>query len=398
MKKALPFLFLAIIFILIYVNRDSLFQKGDNDTYNLTINTKGLKRDILSVHLTYSDKGKKHVDSTEIINGIAQFNGKITEPLRAKLLLKLRSGNLDIDGKKQIPGFPEKPKNQFYFFLESGKFKMNITEPLIKSELTNSSAQNDFLKLNNYLEPLNNSKDSLYIKYIEYDKVKDTIGISNVTSGIIEIDTKTKAVYEKFILKNSNSKITGYVLNRYGRTGKKLKDVEALLQIIPESIKTSYSIQSLIETLTIKERTAIGSKATEFELTDISGKQINLSSYLGKYVLVDFWASWCGPCRREHPNLVNLYHKYKDSSFTILSVSLDKESDKQKWLNAVKKDGLLWNNVADLNGFEGPVAKLYGITSIPFNFLINPEGMIIGKNLRGKSIEELLKKHYNRYY
>ncbi len=370
-------------------------QKGSNDTFNLTVNTKDIKKEISSIQLIYMDKGKEYIDSTEIVNGIALFKGKITEAVRAKLILKPKNGDLDVDGKKQIPGFPEKPKNQFYFFLESGEFKMNINEPLIKSELANSSAQKDFLELNSELEPLNSRKDSLYIKYIEYDKVDDSIGINNVTSGIIEIDIEKKEVYRKFILEKPGSKITGYVLNRYGRTGKKLADVETLVKVIPTNIQSSYSVQSLIETLIIKERTAIGSKATDFTLTDISGKNISLSSYQGKYVLVDFWASWCGPCRTENPNLVDLYNKYNDDSFTVLSISLDKLSDKQKWLDAIEEDGLLWNNVSDLLGFESPVAKLYGVTSIPFNFLIDPDGIIIEKNLRGHRTEEKIKKHLN---
>jgi peroxiredoxin len=139
-----------------------------------------------------------------------------------------------------------------------------------------------------------------------------------------------------------------------------------------------------------QETSWVGKKAPEFSLPDVNGNQIKLSSFHGKYVLVDFWASWCSPCRRENPNVVKAWGKFKNKNFTILGVSLDRPGEKDKWLNAIKDDNLTWNHVSDLNYWNSEVVPLYKITGIPYNILIDPDGTIIGEKLFGDQLEEKL--------
>lgn len=138
----------------------------------------------------------------------------------------------------------------------------------------------------------------------------------------------------------------------------------------------------------------IGKKAPDFSLPDINGRQVKLSSFRGRYVLVDFWASWCGPCRNENPNVVNAYQRYKDKNFTVLGVSLDRPGAKEQWMKAIRDDKLDWTHVSDLQFWNSPVVPLYGLEGIPFNVLVDPDGKVVAEGLRGPDLaaklEELL--------
>lgn len=136
----------------------------------------------------------------------------------------------------------------------------------------------------------------------------------------------------------------------------------------------------------------VGKAAPDFALPDVNGNEIKLSSLKGKYVLVDFWASWCVPCRRENPNVVKAYQQFKDKNFTVLGVSLDRPGEKDAWLNAIKEDKLAWTHVSDLKFWESSVVPLYHIEGIPFNILVDPEGKIIAQGLRGPNLETKLKE------
>jgi peroxiredoxin len=134
----------------------------------------------------------------------------------------------------------------------------------------------------------------------------------------------------------------------------------------------------------------VGKEAPDFTMPDINGKEVKLSSFKGKYVLVDFWASWCPPCRSENPNLVKVYNQFKDKNFTVLGVSLDRPGQKDKWLKAISDDQLTWTNVSDLQDWHSAVVSLYGFDGIPFNILVDPQGKVIAEKLRGSLLEEKL--------
>ena len=151
--------------------------------------------------------------------------------------------------------------------------------------------------------------------------------------------------------------------------------------------------RQLVNKVNATKRIAIGAIAPGFVSTDTAGEKVDLKAYRGKYTFVEFWASWCPPCREESPTLVRLYNEYKDKGFTILSVSIDKNTT--QWKNAIRHDGYTWGNVCDLNGYGGPTAALYTVTAIPNSFLLDKNGRIIAKNLRGKVLESKLAELMN---
>ncbi|HUP13902.1 MAG TPA: TlpA disulfide reductase family protein, partial [Niastella sp.] len=158
--------------------------------------------------------------------------------------------------------------------------------------------------------------------------------------------------------------------------------------LLDRSLAQTQYVKLLNELPAKLRNTAIGAKAPDFTLPSPDGRPLKLSDHFGKYLLLDFWASWCGPCRRENPNIVRVFNKYKDKGFAVFAVSLD--SKKEPWIQAIQNDGLTWPQVSDLLFWDSGPAKLYGIRGIPGNVLIDPSGKIIARNVRGEELEKKL--------
>jgi thiol-disulfide isomerase/thioredoxin len=163
---------------------------------------------------------------------------------------------------------------------------------------------------------------------------------------------------------------------------------------IKDEFKDNAAVNQFKRQMTAIKPLSVGHAAPMFTANSIEGKPVSLASFKGKYVMIDFWASWCGPCRQENPNVVRLYNEYKSKGFNILGVSLDE--DKGDWQAAVAKDKLTWQQVSDLKKWDGATAKLYHIEAIPSNFILDPQGNIVAKNITGKNLEEFLNKTFNK--
>ncbi|GGZ51476.1 redoxin domain-containing protein [Mesonia mobilis] len=202
-----------------------------------------------------------------------------------------------------------------------------------------------------------------------------------------ELQENNTGKFQKMISENPQSLVSALILSDM-MNGKSLSNNEfkELFENLDEEVKNSEIGKQLNETIQKASATAVGSKAPEFSAPTPEGEQLALKDALGKITIVDFWASWCKPCRIENPNVVKLYNEYHDKGLNIIGVSLDKNGQKDKWLKAIEDDGLTWQHVSNLQYWQGPVAQLYNVRSIPATFILDENGVIIAKDLRGEAL------------
>lgn len=230
---------------------------------------------------------------------------------------------------------------------------------------------------------------------IEIDSLRRNFGDTDSlmlrkTNQLVE---ELKQINIRFIEQNRRSAVSAYVLQMNCIQWGVPLSRRLYAALSPEHQKTKYG-EFVKKYITYHKDIAVGKNYVDFVQMNVEGKPVKLSSFQGKYILLEFWASWCGPCRKENPALVQLYERYKEQGFEIVAVSLD--VNKQQWINAIVKDSLTWPNLSDLKGADNIPALMYGVYGIPDNFLINPEGKIIAKNLRGISLERKLKKLFDK--
>jgi thiol-disulfide isomerase/thioredoxin len=328
----------------------------------------------------FSEKGP-YIDSADLIKGMAIIKGLVPEKLTVARIWLLKRWETD-------PG----QENKAEVWLESGTIKIISNQQLIRSSYEGSSIQQQFSELQKELLPVklkNNLLDNAYEK-AEAEKniaAKDKLVNEEYPALFIE----KQKILEAFIKKYPYSLLSAYKFDEFAGDGRmNLAIVEPVYNILKDSIRRHSLVEKVAARIAINKKTAPGMEAIGFSQSDTSGKPVNLASFRGKYLLIDFWAGWCMPCRAENPLLAKLYKQYRSRSFDIIGVSLDGE--RKRWTDAIINDKLVWTQVSDLNIFENEVARLYGITSIPQNILIGPGGKIIDWNLRGSLLEKKLEQ------
>jgi peroxiredoxin len=229
---------------------------------------------------------------------------------------------------------------------------------------------------------------TLFTEYSQAMKPYEKIFLPDAEFDANAVDNVEKISME-FVKKHPASYVAPLAIIRMFQADQDGAKAEELYKLIPASVQSGGLGQYVNQQIQESKINPIGSVIKDFSQKDTSGNLVNVSSFRGKYVLLDFWASWCRPCRMENPNVVAVYNKFHEKNFTVLGVSLDQA--KPAWLDAIKMDGLSWSHVSDLKGWNNEVAALFQIRSIPQNFLIDPDGKIIAKNLRGPVLENKLK-------
>jgi LPXTG-motif cell wall-anchored protein len=306
------------------------------------------------------------------VPGEGVYNLRLSnEPAFATIINDAEKINIEADFKKQF---------DFYNVSGSAASK-GIKDYLAK---LNELQREKFNYYNQADSIRKNKGDSLVAASLEQKQRDITQQMKTITEQTVK--QSTKAPFSLFILATYQGMANNQGFRMFAFTAEEL--VGLLTEMInkfpgnDDIVNIKNSIEAQIK------RSLVGKQAPEISLPDTEGKEVKLSSYRGKYVLVDFWASWCGPCRRENPTVVEAYNRFRDKNFTVLGVSLDKQ--KEAWQKAIVDDNLNWTHISDLKYWSSAVVPLYGIQSIPFNVLVDPDGKIVAENLRGSALEQKL--------
>lgn len=367
LSNILPLIFTRkLLLIILFLSFFTSMQAQQK--YTVKGKIEGLTKEI-KVFLEYNFNDKSVKDSVITKNGTFNFNGTISRPVMASLILLPMEKATPLSGNK----FQSESRK---FYLSSGI--TSVSGNSLKSAVIKGvKAQNEYMELSLKLNPIQDSVS-------KYAWATD----ATKKAKLQMFRLKMAEIVRTFIAANKNSFVSLDLVGEKTIALTDTKDIENLYSMLNADLKKTTEGKRYGELISIAKRTAIGMPAIDFTQNDPDGNPISLASFKGKYVLIDFWASWCVWCRIEYPYLKKAYSQFKDKNFEIISVSLDDK--KSNWVKAIKDNEFTWPQVCDLKGRKNEVVWAYGIKGIPQCFLIDPKGIIIARNLRGDKLIEKL--------
>lgn len=373
---------IAVIFVAILFGTNGYAQNG-----NFVIQGKANKQfEGKKLYLDYQKNGFSISDSTVIQKGKFTFEGEVDDPNYARMILDTKGvGKL----RSQYDG------DRLYFFIGNENYKFNIQESLKKVAITGSQLHESWIQ---------------YLNFIGGDFM-DIIDQANQAFSAVPTDATDKddqyaaikvkfdAIFDKrndqqllFAQQNPNSQFAVDALTEVANK-RGTKGIESTFLELSKSLQNSVKGKELAARIYADKNIVIGSMAPNFAQPDQQGNIVQLADFKGKFVLLDFWASWCAPCRAENPNLKKAYINFKPKGLEVFAVSIDDKNGRDAWLKAIKDDDLPWIHAADLKGWRNDAAVLYGVRGVPQNYLIDPSGKIVAINLRDENLHKVLEEY-----
>jgi peroxiredoxin len=368
---------MRIYFSLLLLAASPALFAQDKGKFDITGRIKGFHEEKL-IYLGYMKDGERVLDSCPVKNDTYHFAGDIPgvsmgiladTPLRTSIY----------------------PRNGCEIVMSPASFTITHVDSFSNGVATGSKLNSDLFAQRDAFRGVMKIVRPMYHQYDSAKAAGNEALATAIDKRVDSIyDAAKEDIYGRYIREQPHSPLALTVLERYAGATIDPGKIMPLFESLSEEARNSAEGKAFRERIASVEKTAVGKEAMDFTQNDTAGVPVKLSSFRGKYVLLDFWASWCVPCRQENPNVVKAYDRYHPKGFEVLSVSLDKEGDKDKWLKAIHEDKLTWTHVSDLQFWNNAVAKAYGIMAVPQNFLIDPQGKIVAKDLRGEALEKKL--------
>ncbi|MBK8520919.1 MAG: AhpC/TSA family protein [Chitinophagaceae bacterium] len=360
-----------LLLLILTLSASPTFAQTADSAFSISGKIENIKTGL--IYLTVYIGGNARKDSSKIIDGRFAFKGFISQPCNAIL---------DIKDEKQ---------DYLRFYADASDMTITgIDYPLKEWVISGSPINADEKKLTAFLAPVKAEEDKYYAAYSQASKNKNQVVLDSLDELEMAMTMRKRTFIKTFVLANPSSDRSAMaILENYGYYAE-ADEVEPLYEVLNKNVKESKNGETVKKMLDIYKTVAIGEMAPDITQPDTTGKPLSLSSLKGNYVLVDFWASWCGPCRKENPNIVKAYQAYHAKGFEIFGVSYDNEKGTAKWKKAIVDDGLSWKQVSDLQGWKNATSEQYYIKAIPANLLLDKNGKIIAKNLFGKKLTDML--------